>query len=60
MRECYRVQKIGLEEMLSSREKNLTVFFIYTSKEKITYAAMQEAMIQAIKKLIRQHEVTVQ
>ena len=56
MRECYRVQKVGLEKTLIQSEKSLAVFFIYTGKEKIAHAAMFEAMTQAIKKLIRHHE----
>lgn len=56
MRECYRIQKVELEEKLLQSERSLAVFFIYTGKEKIAYAAIFEVMTQTIKKLIRHHE----
>ena len=50
-REAYRLQKKGLQKKMQERQKNMTVFFIYTAKELPEYKTLYEAMGVLLEKL---------
>lgn len=53
MREAYRLQKHDLQQQLKSKNKSLTVFFIYVGNELPDYTFIFEKTGKAIKHLIR-------
>ena len=51
MKEAYRLQKNELQEKISTQEKSMAVFFIYTSNELPDYKLINEKMANALKRL---------
>ena len=52
-REAYRVQKMGLKELLQSTNQGLHVFFTYTAKEISDHQTIAEAVQKGIGKLMK-------
>lgn len=50
-REAWRLQKNELRELLTSREKSLNVFFVFTGKELVAFAEVNEKIAGSINKL---------
>ena len=50
-RECYRLQKNELKQLLTSRGKKLAVFFVYTEKTLPAFGIAKEKIGIALKKL---------
>ena len=53
MKEAYRLQKNRLQEMLSTNESSLSVFFIYTAKELPAYQFIFEKTSLVLERLIK-------
>ena len=52
-REAYRLQKKSLEEMLTTKAKSLSLFFIYTQKELPDYQTVFEKTSLILNKLVK-------
>ena len=52
-REAYRLQKLPLQETLKETPLNLTLFFIYTSKELPDYQLVKERVNLILERLIK-------
>ncbi|MEO7531370.1 MAG: ribonuclease P protein component [Sediminibacterium sp.] len=52
LRECYRLNKLPLHTTVETKQKSLSVFFLYLGKELPAYAMLNEKMQAAIKKLV--------
>lgn len=50
-REAWRLQKNELTELLTTQEKCLNVFFVFTGKELVAFAEVNEKIAGSIKKL---------
>jgi len=58
VREAYRLQKPEFANEVTTSGKQLAVFFVYTSKELINFAAVHETMkliLQRLRKLIHEN-----
>ena len=53
MREAYRLQKNKLADLLKEKEKNLSLFFVYTGKELPLYNLISEKIEAALNRLIK-------
>ncbi len=51
MRECYRVQKQYLKDVLTFNKRSLAVFFIYTGNTLPEYTELKEKMKASLKRL---------
>ncbi len=51
MRECYRVQKLYLKDVLTFNKRTLAVFFIYTANTLPEYTELKEKMKASLKRL---------
>lgn len=51
-REAYRLNKSLLYDVLDRKNRQLAIIFIYTSKEVMTYKAIQEKIILILERLI--------
>ncbi len=51
MRECYRIQKQYLKDILTFNKRSLAVFFIYTGNILPEYTELKEKMKASLKKL---------
>ena len=54
MRECFRLNKQPLYELLGSRGETLNVAFIFIDKELPAFELVEKGMVKAIGKLIQQ------
>ncbi|HEV3222951.1 MAG TPA: ribonuclease P protein component [Puia sp.] len=52
-RESYRIQKIELENLILKNRTALSLFFIYTGREIISYEEISTGLKQVLDKLIR-------
>lgn len=52
MREAYRLNKQPLLDVMSEKELQLAVAFLFVSKEELDYSVIDKAMKKAIKRLI--------
>lgn len=50
-REAWRLQKNELTELLSTKQKGLNAFFVFTGKELVEFAEVSEKMTGCIQKL---------
>lgn len=53
MREAYRLNKSGLLDLAAEKNRQLSVFFLYTGKELPDYKLIEEKMIEMLSKLTR-------
>jgi ribonuclease P protein component len=51
MREAYRLQKIDLQQTITSSNNKLAVFFLYTAKDLPDFVLVKEKMKSALQKL---------
>ena len=51
LRECYRLNKLSLHTTVASKQKGVSVFFLYVGKELPEYAMLNEKMQAALTKL---------
>ena len=51
LRECYRLNKLSLHEIVESKQKAVAVFFLYIGKEMPDYGMLNEKMQAALTKL---------
>lgn len=51
LREVYRLNKTLLQEPVTTQEKKLSVFFLYTGKELPEFALLNDKMRKALEKL---------
>ena len=51
LRECYRLNKLPLHATVETKQKGVSVFFLYLGKELPEYPMLNEKMQAAIKKL---------
>ena len=54
MRECFRLNKQPLYELLESREVGLKIAVVFIDKELPAFELVEKGMVKAIEKLIRQ------
>lgn len=53
MREAYRLQKIPLQNLLKTKNKRLSIFFIYTGKGLPDFANVYENMSRSLNQLFK-------
>lgn len=53
MREVLRKKKHGLEDKLNEQSQQLALFLIYTSKDELSYAVLENKMEHLLQKLIQ-------
>ena len=51
LRECYRLNKLSLNTMIETQQKQVAVFFLYIGKELPEYILLTEKMQAALKRL---------
>ena len=51
LRECYRLNKLSLNTLVSAKQTQLAVFFLYIGKELPDYVLLTEKMQAALKRL---------
>ncbi len=51
LRECYRLHKLPLHDLVSGKKKPVAVFFLYIGKELPEYSLLEEKMELALQKL---------
>lgn len=51
MREAYRLNKLALYDELATKELHIAAIFIFIGKDLAEFAAIEKAMISALKKI---------